>query len=388
MNLDLQARTSGHLLDGKVNLKDLLPSEMEQLMLDLGQPRYKWQQLWRWIYVRLVTDFEQMTDLSKTFRAQLQDIAVVPTMELHKHLQSEAQNTDKFLFKMADGAVVESVKMRYLDPEAEQSPGRIAICISSQVGCAMACSFCASGLAGLQRNLATWEIVDQVWQIQRAVQAAGQRVGNVVYMGIGEPFQNYDNVLRSIRILNCQEGLGIGMRHLTISTSGLVPQIRALAAERLPIRLAISLHATYDELRNQIMPVNRRWPLAELLEACKEYQAATDRRITFEYVMLEGVNDSLQEAEALGKLLRGMHVLVNLIPWNPVEGAGFQRSRPGRVRAFQERVEAFGPKCTVRQEKGSDIDAACGQLRLRDMQGAPQTKADRRKKPAPDELRT
>lgn len=366
-----------HLMDGKINLKNLLPAEMEQLMLALGQPRYKWQQVWRWMYVRLANRFEDMTDLSKDFRRRLEEVAVIPTMELHLHQQSESQDTDKFLFKMADGSLVESVKMKYL-----VGNGRIAICISSQVGCAMACSFCASGLAGLHRNLATWEIVDQVVQIQKAVEPLGQRVANVVYMGIGEPFHNYEAVLRSTRIVNCGEGLGIGMRHLTISTSGLVPQIRQLAAEKLPIRLAISLHATNNELRDEIMPVNRKWPIEELLDACREYQAATERRITFEYVLLEGVNDSLAEAEALGRMLRGLHVLVNLIPWNPVEGATFQRSRPGRIRAFQEKVESQGPKCTVRQEKGADIDAACGQLRLRDMAGGAQTKESRRPRPA------
>ncbi|MBT9584278.1 23S rRNA (adenine(2503)-C(2))-methyltransferase RlmN [bacterium] len=365
---------ASHLLDGKINLKSLLPQEMEQLMLDLGQPRYKWQQVWRWIYVRLVDDFEEMTDLSKDFRRRLSELTCVPSMALHLHQQSSAQDTDKFLFKMRDGSLVESVKMRYLESVGH---GRIAICISSQVGCAMACSFCASGLAGLQRNLAAWEIADQVTQIQKAVQPLGQRVANVVYMGIGEPFHNYDNVMRSVRMINCGEGLGIGMRHLTISTSGLVPQIRQLAAERLPIRLAISLHATNDALRDEMMPVNRKWPISELLAACREYQQATERRITFEYVLLEGVNDSLAEAEALGKMLRGLHVLVNLIPWNPVEGASYQRSRPGRIRAFQERVEAFGPKCTVRQEKGADIDAACGQLRLRDMEGTARTRPAR-----------
>jgi 23S rRNA (adenine2503-C2)-methyltransferase len=374
--LDL-AQYQAHLYNNKVNLKDLLPQEMEQFMLDLGQPRYRWLQIWRWIYVRLISDFEQMTDLSKSFRQKLQEVAVVPSMQLHLHQSSQAQDTDKFLFKMGDGSLVESVKMQYLETPGSGAGSRLAICISSQVGCAMACSFCASGLAGLQRNLATWEIVDQVVQIQRQVQPLGQRVANVVYMGIGEPFHNYDNVLRSVRIINCGEGLGIGMRHLTISTSGLVPQIRQLAAERLPIRLAISLHATGDELRNQIMPVNRKWPIAELLEACREYQQATERRITFEYVLLEDVNDSLAEAEELGKMLRGLHVLVNLIPWNPVEGASYQRSRPGRIRAFQERVEAHGPKCTVRQEKGADIDAACGQLRLRDMEGGAKTKPRR-----------
>ncbi|MBS2033742.1 23S rRNA (adenine(2503)-C(2))-methyltransferase RlmN [bacterium] len=362
-----------HLLDGKVNLKNLLPSEMEQLMLALGQPRYKWQQVWRWLYVRMVERFEEMTDLSKDFRRKLEDVAVIPSMGLHLHQRSEAQDTDKFLFKMADGSLVESVKMKYL-----VGHGRIAICISSQVGCAMACSFCASGLAGLHRNLATWEIVDQVLQIQRAVEPLGQRVANVVYMGIGEPFHNYEAVLRSTRIINCGEGLGIGMRHLTISTSGLVPQIRQLAAEKLPIRLAISLHATNNGLRDQIMPVNRKWPIEELLQACREYQEASGRRITFEYVLLEGVNDSLAEAEALGRMLRGLHVLVNLIPWNPVDGAPYERSRPGRIRAFQEKVEAQGPKCTVRQEKGADIDAACGQLRLRDMAGTAKVKERRR----------
>ncbi len=380
--LDL-AKYTPHLYENKVNLKDLLPQELEQLMLDLGQPRYRWLQIWRWIYVRLVNDFEQMTDLSKSFRQQLQEVAVVPSMGLHLHQSSQAQDTDKFLFKMRDGSLVESVKMQYLDTPGSGAGSRLAICISSQVGCAMACSFCASGLAGLQRNLATWEIVDQVVQIQNQVQPLGQRVANVVYMGIGEPFHNYENVLRSVRIINCGEGLGIGMRHLTISTSGLVPQIRQLAAEKLPIRLAISLHATHDELRNQIMPVNRKWPIAELLEACREYQSATERRITFEYVLLEDVNDSLAEAEELGKMLRGLHVLVNLIPWNPVEGASYQRSRPGRIRAFQERVEAFGPKCTVRQEKGADIDAACGQLRLRDIEGGAKSKQRRNQKLGP-----
>jgi 23S rRNA (adenine2503-C2)-methyltransferase len=362
---DLLDQYRDHLYHGKINLKDLLPEEMESLMLSLGQPRYKWLQVWRWIYVRLVDRFEEMTDLARPFRERLGQVAVIPSLKLHLHQHSQEQTTDKFLFQMQDGALVESVQMRY----ASVPHGRLAVCISSQVGCAMACSFCASGLAGLHRNLATWEIVDQVVHIQRQVRSQQQRVANVVYMGIGEPFHNYDRVLRSVKILNCGEGIGIGMRHLTISTSGLVPQIRQLAAERLPIRLAISLHATNNSLRDEIMPVNRKWPLEELLQACREYQAATERRITFEYVLLEGVNDSLQEAEALGKLLRGIHSLVNLIPWNPVEGAQFQRSRPGRIRAFQERVEAFGPKCTVRQEKGADIDAACGQLRLRDMEG-------------------
>ncbi|CAM9836406.1 unnamed protein product, partial [Phaeothamnion confervicola] len=347
-----------------------MPDELEKLMGALGEPRYRAAQLIRWIYARYVSDFEQMTDLSKKFRALLQEHCVVPELALQIKQESAEQNTDKYLFRLPDGSFVESVRMRYVEAETASEDasgkGRIAICISSQVGCAMACSFCASGLDGLKRNLARWEIVDQVLQIQKHVSKNGERVANVVFMGIGEPLHNYDNVLSAIRMINLQDGLGIGMRHLCISTSGLVPQIRQLAQERLPIRLAISLHAPTDSLRNEIMPVNKRWPLPELLSACREYQAMTDRRITFEYVLLDGVNDALPEAEALGELLQGFRALVNLIPWNPVEGAGFSRSRPARVRAFQRKVEEYGLKCTVRQEKGSDIEAACGQLRLQE----------------------
>ena len=364
----LFAEFEKHLLklpsgETRINLKDLLPSELEQLCKSMGEPKYRAQQLIRWIYVRLETDFEKMTDLGKPLRARLQELCCVPQLDLHKHQISGEQDTDKYLFRLSDGALVESVRMRYLE---HLGPGRVAVCISSQVGCAMACDFCASGLAGLKRNLATWEIVDQVMRIQTLIAERGERVANVVFMGIGEPLQNYDNMLRSIKLMHLGEGLGIGHRHLCISTSGLVPQILKLAQEKLPIRLAISLHATNDNLRNEMMPVNRRWPIAELLAACREYQRLTDRRITFEYIMLDGVNDSIAEAERLGEMLRGMRSLVNLIPWNPVEGARYHRSPAARIRAFQHRVEDFGIKCTVRQEKGSDIDAACGQLRLQE----------------------
>jgi 23S rRNA (adenine2503-C2)-methyltransferase len=365
---ELFAAFAKHMLtlpsgERRINLKDLMPDELEQMCLQLGLPKYRAGQLIRWIYVRLETDFEKMTDLGKPLRSLLAQLACVPEIQLHKQNVSRDQDTDKFLFRLSDGALVESVRMRYLE---HLGPGRVAVCISSQVGCAMACDFCASGLAGLKRNLATWEIVDQVIQIQKLIADRGERVANVVYMGIGEPMQNFDNLLRSIRILHLAEGLGIGLRHLCISTSGLVPQILKLAAEKLPIRLAISLHATNDALRNEMMPVNRRWPLAELLAACREYQRLTDRRITWEYVMLDGINDSLAEAERLGEMVRGMRSLVNLIPWNAVEGARYKRSSSANIRAFQNKVEHYGVKCTVRAEKGADIDAACGQLRLQE----------------------
>ncbi|MGE0487754.1 MAG: 23S rRNA (adenine(2503)-C(2))-methyltransferase RlmN [Vulcanimicrobiota bacterium] len=364
MSAPVTEHFSDHLYEGKVNLKDLLPDEIEQFFAQLGEPAYRARQLIRWLYVRGESEFENMTDLSKELRARLIDVAVIPQLNTRRFQSSKNQDTTKYLFELPAGGEVESVRMRYLE---NLGPGRVAVCISSQVGCAMACDFCASGLLGLKRHLKTWEIVDQVLQIQNDVREQDERVSNVVFMGLGEPLHNYDNVLRAIRLLNLAEGIGIGMRHLTVSTSGLVPKIRQLAEEKLAIRLAISFHATDDELRSKMMPVNRRWPIAELLQACREYQAVTERRITFEYILLDGVNDSVAEAQRLGELLEGIHALVNLIPWNPVEGIPYQRSRPAAVRAFQDKIEEFGIKCTVRQEKGSDIDAACGQLRLRDL---------------------
>lgn len=352
-------------------LKDLTLEELIEFVETLGQPAFRARQLFRWIYVNLESDFDHMTNLPKAFRDQLKEKALVGELALKEERDSQ-QETTKFLFTLPDGEVIESVRMRYLDAE-DLGPGRVAVCLSTQVGCAMDCDFCASGKLGLRRNLSTWEIVDQVIQIQKR----GQRVANVVFMGIGEPLHNYQNTLRAVRLLNHPEGLNIGMRHLTISTAGLVPKIRDLAAEKLPVRLAISLHATNDALREKIMPINKRWNIEELLKACHDYQEMTGRRVTFEYILLDGVNDSVEEAHELVRLLGGTHALVNLIPWNPIEGVEFKRSRPARVRAFQEVVERSGIKCTVRQEKGSDIAAACGQLRLSDLGGPPRKKARR-----------
>lgn len=361
---ELAGAFAEHLHQGRVNLKDLLPSEMETFFRLLGQSAFRARQMVRWLYVRRVGSFAEMTDLSRDLRARLEAVAILPDLQLASPLESR-QDTTKFLFTLPDGNPIESVRMRYLE---HLGPGRVAVCLSSQVGCAMACEFCASGKLGLLRNLQAWEMVDQVLQIQRLLDPRAERVANVVFMGIGEPLHNLRNLLRAIRILNHGDGLGIGMRHIAISTSGLVPAIRRLAQKKLPLKLAISLHATTDELRDRIMPVNRRWNLEELLSACRDYQAATGRRMTFEYVMLEGVNDSLEEADRLVDLLSGIRSLVNLIPWNPVDHPLFRRSSKSRVRAFQERVQQGGIRCTVRHEKGSDIEAACGQLRLREVQ--------------------
>lgn len=342
-------------------LKDLTLEELTGYVTGLGQPAFRAKQLFRWMYVHLESDFDRMTNLPKAFREQLKATARVGELALKEERHS-TQETTKFLFTLPDGEVIESVRMLYSE---DGGPGRVAVCISTQVGCAMDCDFCASGKLGLRRNLSTWEIVDQVLQIQKR----GERVANVVFMGIGEPLHNYKNTLRAVRLLNHPEGLGIGMRHLTISTAGLVPKIKDLAAEKLPVRLAISLHATNDELREKIMPINKRWNIQALLQACRDYQDTTGRRVTFEYILLDGVNDSVEEAHELVRLLSGTHALVNLIPWNPIEGVEFKRSRPAHVRAFQEVIEKSGIKCTVRQEKGSDIAAACGQLRLSDLGG-------------------
>ncbi len=309
-----------------------------------------------------------MTDLSKDLRQRLNELAIIPSLTLRRSIESQNKDTRKYLFDLPNGGEIESVQMRYQHPE-EKGPGRVAVCISSQVGCAMGCNFCASGVMGLKRHLSTWEIVDQVLQIQNSIRDQGERVANVVFMGLGEPLHNYDEVLRAVQLLNLSNGLGIGMRHLTISTSGLVPQIYQLADEGYPIRLAISLHAVRDDLRSQMMPVNQRWNIATLLEACGVYCNKTGRRVTFEYILLDGVNDSEEEAAELVVLLERHKIrsLVNLIPWNPVDGVGYKRSEPRAIKRFQNVVERSGIRCTVRQEKGADIDAACGQLRLRDL---------------------
>lgn len=353
-------------LGGKRNLKDLTEAEMEDFFVELGEPKYRAKQVMKWIYARGINDFQSMTDLSKKLREKLNRHAVIPSLDLVRTSESKSRDTKKYLFELPKGGEVESVQMRYLE---EAGPGRVAVCISSQVGCAMGCNFCASGVMGLKRHLSTWEIVEQVTRIQNDLRPHGERVSNVVFMGLGEPLHNYDEVLRALRILNHPDGLAIGIRHLTISTSGLVPQIEQLAQEGLPVRLAISLHAVRDELRSQMMPVNRRWDLEALMAACAGYYQVTKRRVTFEYILLDGINDSRDEAHLLANLLNRhqIHSLVNLIPWNPVDDVPYQRSKPENIRAFQSIVTKAGIKCTVRQEKGADIDAACGQLRLRSL---------------------
>ncbi len=344
----------------KVNFKDLLPEELETWFESMGEKRFRGRQMVKWMYTRYAADFNDMTDLSKDLRTRLSEMAEVPELPLLERQVSADTQTEKFLFRLPDGQAVESVLMKF---EEHLGFERATACISTQVGCAMDCVFCASGQAGLLRNLKTWEIVDQVLQIQKAIAARGERVANIVFMGIGEPLANYTNLIRAIKLLNHAEGLQIGMRHIAVSTCGLVPQIRKLAQENFPLRLAISLHGPTDEVRSKIMPINVKYPIAELIDACREYQEAVDRRLTFEYILIDGVNDAPAQAHQLGQLLQGLHSLVNLIPLNPVEGYEGRRPSRNAVRAFQQIVEQYGIKTTVRQEMGTDIDAACGQLR-------------------------
>jgi 23S rRNA (adenine2503-C2)-methyltransferase len=283
-----------------------------------------------------------------------------------RRVESRRKDTAKYLFALEDGNSVETVLMKY---DEHLGPGRRTLCVSTQVGCRMGCSFCASAAGGFRRDLLAWEIVDQVLQVQKEIDPLAERVANVVLMGMGEPLANYDNSLKALRLMSHGDGLAIGWRHLAISTCGLVSGIRKLAGEHLPIRLAVSLHSARDDVRSRIMPINRKYPLRALMEACRAYQQETERRITFEYALMRDLNDSLEDARLLGDLLKDMHALVNLIPLNEVQGIPFHRSRKDRVARFAQILETYGLKVTIRRERGTDIAAACGQLRLHSLQG-------------------
>lgn len=342
-------------------LVGLTLEELEQLAVTLGAARYRGRQMTRWVYKRRIGAIDLMTDLPEALRARLAEVATLTRLRVIGRQDTGDGSTTKFLVGLADGHTIETVLMRYED-------GRRTVCISTQVGCGMGCTFCATGLAGLVRNLAPGEIVEQV---PLAAEQTGERVTHVVFMGMGEPLANYAATLRAVRLLNAFYGPGIAMRHLTISTVGLVPQIRRLASERLQLTLAISLHAPTDALRSQLVPVNLRWPIAELLAAAREYAAATRRRVTWEYVLMAGVNDRDEHARLLARLLAGGGMHLNVIPWNPVYGAQYRRPVAGAVRRFARLVGEGGVPVTVRIERGVDIDAACGQLRRTRAAGVP-----------------
>ena len=362
----------------KPSILDLSRSELEREVVDsLGQSRFRAKQIWQAMHREGIADFEQITTLPKPLRAELAARYSADPLDKVMHLTSADGSTDKALFRLPDGELIETVLMRYVADGHRKA--RKTVCVSTQAGCALGCTFCATGQQGFRRQLTAGEIVAQIIFMQRIAMAedkaeveSGSRdlgsiqgVTNVVFMGMGEPLANYDNTVTAIRSINDANGLAVGARHITLSTVGLVPQILRLAREDIQINLAVSLHAPDDATRSETMPINRRYPISTLLDACGRYVEITDRRIFFEYVLLKGQNDTVQHARKLGNLLKGMMCHVNLIPVNPTEDGPYQRTDRDEAERFQIELRHFGIPSTVRIEKGIDIKAGCGQLRAR-----------------------
>jgi 23S rRNA (adenine2503-C2)-methyltransferase len=344
----------------KIEIQSVLLSELQTQLEGLAEPSYRAGQILDWLYGKRVKSFGEMTDLSRDLRAQLASKFAFSKIDIVRVLGSR-DTTRKFLFRLSDGNLIESVLIPASPALYGEKSDRQTICVSTQVGCAYGCKFCASGLEGFSRNLRANEIIDQIIAIQRAIE---EKIDNVVFMGMGEPLANFENVMRAIRILNAPWALGIGARHITVSTSGLVPQIRKLAEEPLQIRLAVSLHGATDEVRNQIMPINRRYNIETLLLACDYYVTHKKQRLTFEYILIAGVNDAADQAHLLAAHARRLYAKVNLIPYNRVEGLEWSRPSRKRQEKFLSILRGHGVAATLRREKGHDIDAACGQLRL------------------------
>lgn len=343
-------------MDKKKNLLGYTLLALEEEMLAKGEKKFRARQLFSWIYQRKVYDFDLMTDISKSFRETLKNEYCLQIPSVFTK-QVASDGTIKLLLEMGDGSKVESVLMRY-------DYGN-ALCVSSEVGCSMGCAFCASGLLHKERGLKTEEMVGQLLAMNELLKENGESVSHVVVMGTGEPFDNYDNVSAFLHIINEPFGLAIGARHITVSTCGIVPGIKKYAKEGIQVNLAISLHASNDETRSKLMPINRRYPINELLEAVKEYIEIAGRRVTFEYILIKDLNDSIENAKELVSLLRGILCYVNLIPLNPVKEKPFERSLSKNSKAFSEYLNSHGVHCTIRKEWGTGIDAACGQLRAK-----------------------
>jgi len=336
-------------------------SELTEILAEIGEPAYRASQIFQWVFEKRVTDFSQMTNLGQALREKLAESFTLRSSEPAREANSD-DTTQKYLYRLHDGRYVESVLIPANPALYGEKSDRHTICVSSQVGCAYDCKFCASGLAGFTRNLTSAEIVEQILHTEKI---SGEKVNNLVFMGMGEPLANLTNLLPAIEIINADWGIHIGARKMTISTSGLAPQIKKLAEQPQQIRLAISLHGATDEVRDQIMPVNKKYPLAKLTEALEFYQQRKKQKITFEFILIEGINDSLKQASELAKLARKLHTKVNLIPYNTVEGLPWKRPSVDRQEAFLSVLQKAGVTATLRREKGHDINAACGQLRLK-----------------------
>ncbi len=380
MSITSMAQSSTHSIK-KTDLLSLTLPQMQQWLVELGEPPFRAKQLYSWLYQRLATDFSAMTNLPQALRDQLAQEASIGPMILRSELHSKDGRTRKILLELDDGRLIESVLMLY--PPIGESSARATVCVSTQAGCAFGCTFCATDQMGFDRHLTAGEIVAQVLFFARELRdapwsARGNPLGrpvrnapvdhitNLVLMGMGEPLHNYNNVMQALRILNNPDGFNLGARHMTVSTVGLVPAIRKLSQEPLQVNLAISLHAPTDELRSQTMPINKKYPLEELLTACKDYIAATGRQVTFEYVLLAGVNDTAEYAHLLGELLAPLKQFahVNCIPVNATS-ADYKPPSGVAIRAFRNILFEHGVSNSVRAERGDDIAAACGQLRTR-----------------------
>lgn len=338
-------------MENKKALKNFTEAEMKEFMKEIGEKAFRGTQVYSWIYKGAKT-FDDMKNIPKSLREKLEEVSYIGNIDIELKLESKDSKTKKYLFLLNDGNIIETVMMDY--------DSRVTVCVSNQVGCRMGCRFCASTMDGLVRNLEPWEILDQIMKIQ---EDTGKRVSNLVLMGSGEPLDNYDNTKQFLKIVNDENGLNIGYRHITLSTCGIVPKIYELADLEIPINLAISLHSPYDDKRKEIMPVANKYSINEILDACRYYIKKTNRRVTFEYSLIKDVNDGKKEAESLAALLKGMLCHVNLIPINEVDERDFKKPDKAFIYKFRDYLEERNIPATVRISMGSDISGACGQLR-------------------------
>lgn len=340
--------------NSKIDIKSMNLAELTEFVASIGEKAFRAKQLYQWLHVKQVYAFDDMTNLSKAFREKLNEVSFITDLKQEQVQISQIDGTRKYLFLLEDGNVIESVLMRYKHGNS--------VCISSQVGCRMGCRFCASTLDGLVRGLRPSEMIDQIYKIGQDI---GERISNVVVMGTGEPMDNYDNLLKFITLLTDENGLNISQRNLTVSTCGIVPRMRQLADEKLSITLALSLHASNQKKRLELMPVANKYDIHDVIDACKYYFDQTGRRVTFEYSLVGGVNDTDEDARELSQLIHGMNCHVNLIPVNPIKERDYVQSNAAVIAAFKNKLEKNGINVTVRREMGRDIDGACGQLRKR-----------------------
>ncbi len=344
-------KKAGDFISSKLDIRSLDLDAVTEFVTGLGEPKFRALQLFKWLQSG-VESFDEMTNIPVSLRQKLNDTSYIASVKALRKYVSQIDGTVKYVYELYDGELIESVLMKY--------EHGYTVCVSTQVGCRMGCKFCASGLYGLTRNLTASEILAQITYAQRDNDI---RISNIVMMGMGEPLDNFDNSIKFLKLVSDENGLNIGLRHISLSTSGVVSGIKRLAEYNLPITLSISLHAPNDEIRNRTMPVNKKWNIDQLLNACRDYQKITTRRISFEYALIEGVNDSDACAKELAKRLKGIMCHVNLIPANPVKENTFKKPDRKAIIAFQKKLESLGVNATIRRTLGADIDASCGQLK-------------------------